>query len=513
MKKLSLLLLCALSALAGAAQTDVSVSNFQAMQGASATATFSVSWTPASKTGSDSVWVFVDYNTAGTMKRLPLATATASVGTVHAPNEWGVWVVAPVTGGARFATTVTLSSATTYSYGSCAYAIPQLPVAQYTGYNAIKFTGTPPFELTFTGSGGSVSVPATTYTLPAGKTPASVTDATRAPGVITCTTPSFVRQPGNTTICPETAAMLDAMTRQAAIYQWYKNGDPVSSESSGTVTSYTAAAAAATYWVVATIDACSATSDSAAVSVNSAGCGDGCTKPEATVNFTAFAPCTDAVVGSTWYLTDTRESANKQTYRVRKMPDGKIWMVEDLKFGDRCDAVYTPSTLADQQGLVSSSYTQHYGDCVKNSLYGGGYYYDIAAGLNLPGLSSCSSTHMLANRSTYTPIQGACPDKWAVPHYFDWKTLQEKLSQYEGRAANQTWCNSPMWNTIGCPRNASFNTYYSYVSAYESAEGTNNDGTPRLVFVGLGQTGDGVQYQHYSYCSDKNTMRCLLDYR
>jgi hypothetical protein len=189
MKKLLLLIICALSALAGAAQSNVSVSNFQATQETSATtATFNVRWTSA---GNDSVWVFVDYNTAGTMKRLPLTAATASAGAaVHKPNEWGAWLVAPADGGDPFSATVTLSSSTTFSYGACAYAINHPPVGQYEAVDTIRFNGTPPFEVTFADGSGTASVDkdaAKSYSF-TGKTIASFTDATRAPGSTRCKT-------------------------------------------------------------------------------------------------------------------------------------------------------------------------------------------------------------------------------------------------------------------------------------------------------------------------------------
>jgi hypothetical protein len=222
MKKLSVLLLCALSALAGEAQTNVSVFNFKATPGTSATtATFSVSWTSA---GNDSVWVFVDYNTAGTMKRLPLTTATVSAGTVRSPNKWGAWVVAPADGG-DFSATVTLSSGTTYSYGSCAYAISRPPKALYTAYNTVAFTGTPPFELEFEGS-SSVSVPAAIYTIPAGSTLASVTDATRAPGIINCKEPDTQElSPSAAGYCWDSPGVQLTLrsTDEGAVYGLYKN--------------------------------------------------------------------------------------------------------------------------------------------------------------------------------------------------------------------------------------------------------------------------------------------------
>ncbi|MDR3184980.1 MAG: hypothetical protein LBT49_06225 [Prevotellaceae bacterium] len=58
-----------------------------------------------------------------------------------------------------------------------------------------------------------------------------------------------------------------------------------------------------------------------------------------TVDFPEFDPCTGYTPGATaatWTLVDRRESNNVQSYKVRLMHDGRYWMVQDLKFGDKC---------------------------------------------------------------------------------------------------------------------------------------------------------------------------------
>jgi hypothetical protein len=221
MKKISLLIFCSLSApLALLAQTDVSVSNFTTR--GSGTVTFDVYWKSA---GNDSVWVFVDYNTEGTMRRLPLMNAAASEGTVHKPNDQGAWLVAPA-GESSFSATVQFSSTTTYKYGLCAYAIPQPPRGEYMAIDKMTFTGTPPFELTFE-DGATTSVPAgeaSAYN-PAGKVLASFTDASKAPGVIKCKAPTtYTLIPSN--ICTDAAGVTLALshTEVGATYQLYRTG-------------------------------------------------------------------------------------------------------------------------------------------------------------------------------------------------------------------------------------------------------------------------------------------------
>ncbi|MDR3181181.1 MAG: hypothetical protein LBT61_04550, partial [Prevotellaceae bacterium] len=148
-----------------------------------------------------------------------------------------------------------------------------------------------------------------------------------------------------------------------------------------------------------------------------------CTPPGATVNFTAFNPCNTATTGNYWYLTDTRESNNVQTYKVKKMADGHIWMVQDLKFGDKCNkTTFTGSDGKDQTGNVTSLTDKtYYGDCtnVKTSLTPSnrGYMYDWAAAINKPGAYRGSNADVgcTGTGSTANACQGICPEGWRVP--------------------------------------------------------------------------------------------------
>ncbi|MDR2448904.1 MAG: hypothetical protein LBD52_02975 [Prevotellaceae bacterium] len=119
------------------AQNGVSVSNLAINAGA---VTFNVSWEKAGMPAlwSDTVWVFVDYNNAGVMTRLPLdagatltATSAPGVGRViqYSDNNKGVWVVGNARSAGSFSATVQLLAATTDIVGACAYASNYPPVA------------------------------------------------------------------------------------------------------------------------------------------------------------------------------------------------------------------------------------------------------------------------------------------------------------------------------------------------------------------------------------------------
>jgi hypothetical protein len=489
MKKLSLLLLCALSALAGAAQTGVGVSNFQATQGSATTATFTVSWTPNSGTGRDSVWVFVDYNIRGTMERLPLNSGSLTnpsqdgASIKVAGNAAGAWVIAPA-GGEAFSATVTLLSSTTYSYGSCAYAIPQPPEAHYTAYNAVKFTGTPPFELTFAGGGGSVSVPATTYTFPAGKTLTAFTDATRAPGIFTCTMPIVNPTSRNRIICNNTTAQLNVSASSATTntyqWQWYKNGEAVTEGSGGTTNSYTTGALTngATYSVATSIGACSVTNTIVVSMSTVTQCcnNDGVTytKPESTVNFTAFSPCSATEVGTVWYLTDTRTYGNNQTYKVKKMPDGTIWMVQDMMFGNCSETSWVQESNYPGQAATTITPTVapgYVGHCWTKapSITKFAYTWGGAMNCSAPPING---DQCACGTSTASSTCGICPVGWHIPSgYVDGElyVFLDLLRTREGCdpattvpcLAEFAWW-EPEWGCFGDPLSNCYSSTFMY---------------------------------------------------
>jgi hypothetical protein len=182
------------------AQNGVEVSGFNVDAG---TVTFNVSWSKNAPNmpavWSDTVWVFVDYNDNGTMKRLPLvpgatltATSAPGVGKVEqlAGNTKGVRVIgnAKTADAGSFSAKVELyyNSATIVT-GACVYASNYPPVAEYVD-GKITFTGTPIYKIVFKDTGGSPfdGTSDGTYTILAGETIDSFTDKTGAPGIIKC---------------------------------------------------------------------------------------------------------------------------------------------------------------------------------------------------------------------------------------------------------------------------------------------------------------------------------------
>jgi uncharacterized protein (TIGR02145 family) len=137
----------------------------------------------------------------------------------------------------------------------------------------------------------------------------------------------------------------------------------------------------------------------------------------------AFNSCPDAATLSVWYLTDDREADNVQTYKVKKMADGHIWMVQDLKFGNKCNKTAFTGSTSDQMGKVTTlSSGTYYGDCRNSVVSGGGYYYDWAATINKSGAYAgsssnvgCSGTASGLSGTAPAVCQGICPEGWHIP--------------------------------------------------------------------------------------------------
>jgi hypothetical protein len=116
--------MCIPAALIAQNGNGVTVSNLAVSVGSPTTVTFDVSWEKPMpvELWSDTVWVFVDYNDAGTMKRLPLspgatltATSAEGVGKVMPVdgNDQGVWVVGNVLDASAFTDTPFCATNTT----------------------------------------------------------------------------------------------------------------------------------------------------------------------------------------------------------------------------------------------------------------------------------------------------------------------------------------------------------------------------------------------------------------
>ncbi|MDR0691814.1 MAG: hypothetical protein LBF69_02115 [Prevotellaceae bacterium] len=213
------------------AQNGVKVENLSMNAG---TVTFDVSWdknTMPMDVWSDTVWVFVDYNDAGVMKRLPLSpgatlteTSAPDVGKVveEGDNDKGVWVVGNARSAGSFSATVQLHTATAVAAGACAYASNYPPVGKYTSDDNISFTGTPVYNIVIEDAGGNKEIreSGASFTVPPGYTAHSFSDRTGAPGIIHCWPPALPIVV-DATFCFGLPGQLQAAASGGATIAWY----------------------------------------------------------------------------------------------------------------------------------------------------------------------------------------------------------------------------------------------------------------------------------------------------
>jgi uncharacterized protein (TIGR02145 family) len=397
--------------------------------------------TPAATlTGDGKPGTFSDTHKAGTYSVQTVASQAFCAATVTDMREI-VEVLPPKPSITVSASTVCQNAALTF------YVNPPIPGAVYT-WTASTGTVNGSSYTFDTGAAGARTATVTASTTTGGLTCVSTASVAATATVVAY--PIISKQPRNSIICSNTTARLDVAASPVTAYQWYKGSASVTEGSNYTTAAYTTAnlTAAATYSVVVSNGACAVTSNPAAVSMSTVTqcCGGTYTKPDATVNFTAFSPCSATEVGIAWYLTDTRESNNVQTYKVRKMPNNTIWMVQDMKFGNLCDDTFTPSSDADQQGKVTSTNLAHYGDCYVSGLPGDIYLYEWAAttnrarsyALNTPYPDECA-----------TPCQGVCPAGWMIPDIAAFTTLANGLKTTLGVGTlDAAFHDNTLWESI-----------------------------------------------------------------
>jgi uncharacterized protein (TIGR02145 family) len=443
----------------------VKVSNLTVSAGSPSTVTFDVQWTndhAPEFVWSDTVWVWVDYNNNGVMERLPLlsgatltATSASGVGKVveDAGNNQGRWLVGNARDAGSFSATVQLLTALADFSGACAYASNYPPVGKYASASEILFTGTPPYEVVLKANSGSAETHTadsdSPYAVLPGYTVQSFTDKTGAPGIINCALPVAQQLVvSSSSYCAGSGVTFAlANTQSGASYQLHKDGVPLGSATltgKGSAATFSGSFTAGTYTAQTVPSSAFCLAEMRGrfpVAIIS-----GTTAPGSTVDFTAFAPCSAEAVGTTWHLIDKRESSNNQTDKVRKMHDVRIWMVQDLRFGNLCGTGFSAPSY-DQIGLVSNSGT-YYGDCTartNGSTPGNrGYLYAWAAAVNKSGAhyggsyQGCSGTGATANT-----CQGICPAGWHIP---TGSTTGEFYALHNAPGRNCSTSNDDCWD-------------------------------------------------------------------
>jgi uncharacterized protein (TIGR02145 family) len=331
--------------------------------------------------------------------------------------------------------------------------------------------------------------------------------------------PEVMYQPASRTVCRGNRVQFAVQSSTASSYQWRFNGNVLSG---ATLSAYTSPAITAngTYSAVVSNRCGSATTQDVLIDVNAT-----------STNFTAFNPTGGEPIGTTWCLVDTRESNNNQTYTVRKMPDNRIWMVQDMKFGYKCTkTTMTPSTT-NTGNQTSSKLTNisgySYGDCMSstytNASPASGYLYDFAAAVQKAGAYARSGTTITCAGSDQPSLtcRGICPFGWHIPSYLEFTTNTNATSPWMREHFPHVAPNSLHEPHNGAPLTVDCNNYFSmgypstpfYHTATMNTSQRYTESVYNRTFYWYLTTGYGYASDTYNTCRGiiAPHLRCIRD--
>jgi uncharacterized protein (TIGR02145 family) len=257
---------------------------------------------------------------------------------------------------------------------------------------------------------------------------------------------------------------------------------------------------------------------------------ESCTAPGRMVDFTAFNPCEGAATGTVWYLTDTREAASTntearaRTYKVKKMQDGRIWMVQDLKFGDRCKNNSFSSVSSNSQGKVSAVFTDYYGNCTaltdnSSTPDARGYLYDWAAAVNKSGAHYGGSYQGCSGKSAGTTstnpgaCRGICPEGWHVPtgasggEFYD---LHNASGRNCSASNDKCWNASSDWEGVlggYCDSGGTLFVQGQHAHYWSSTYGDGNGAYNLVFYITVMELGTHKFYKNIGF-----SVRCVRNY-
>ncbi len=160
-------------------------------------------------------------------------------------------------------------------------------------------------------------------------------------------------------------------------------------------------------------------------------------------NCSTMTICTNSSCPSSATITLT-DSRDNKTYRVRKFPDGRCWMIDNLRYGGSNDACAGKTSFSGNGSATATNRfgTGTYGDCrdAGNTSYG--YLYNWQAAMQ-------SSTAYY--NTTYTGssgAQGICPNSWYVPRTEEQVAL-DKVIGGSGTGKQSTGSSCIFWRPGG----------------------------------------------------------------
>jgi uncharacterized protein (TIGR02145 family) len=208
------------------------------------------------------------------------------------------------------------------------------------------------------------------------------------------------------------------------------------------------------------------------------------------VTFADFNPCVGADYGSTYTLIDDRD---QKTYKVKYLPDGRYWMLQDLSFGELCEANSSHSASS-VTGLITAHGTYR-GACAYVASKPTGYFYNVYAALNGLSRASCDCPSLSSCPDTPTFCRGVCPYGWHLPSAAEWATLMPLVTSY-----TDCWSDSSITDALS-PSYAGCLSGCSCSSHYRSDDGG------CIVLNASASHWDASAVAHQSY-----RVRCLMNY-
>jgi uncharacterized protein (TIGR02145 family) len=197
------------------------------------------------------------------------------------------------------------------------------------------------------------------------------------------------------------------------------------------------------------------------------------------------------------------------------MADGRIWMVQNLKFGDGCDKANFSGSSSNQIGKVSSIGT-YYGDCRTNTLSGAGYFYDWAAAINKAdayrGSSSdvgCSGTGSGTLGTNPGACRGICPVGWHLPTNGEFTAAHSSFQSAYNCTNAACWNASSQWEGMmggRCDVNGSISYHGSQARWWSSSYSSN------VFSYILAISGSSVNTNNNQDKNKGMSVRCVKNY-
>jgi uncharacterized protein (TIGR02145 family) len=314
-----------------------------------------------------------------------------------------------------------------------------------------------------------------------------------------------------------------APSDQGATFQWKKNGEVVSGETSANL------AISAT-----TLEAMSAGKYTYIRYAKKPDCPDLVASNAFTVEVLTCGDITsEAGVGAKGTITDARD---KKVYKIVKMPDGKVWMAEnlnyqkDLTFNSMSNyangEVFT--SMANGVPAIGSFWCPPVGGTLQDvatsqntcNVYGALYTWETAMSENGKGpwLETNVSANYFPNNSDEASKpsaganknsaqnngQGICPAGWHVPTDYEWANLLDKV---ETEGANGTYTSQIGTGWFGEDAGKKMKSASTYIGA-DPGDGSwaDNDPNRGTDASGFGAVPAGGRYNNGTQFGNRGTL-------